>query len=58
MKKEKIAYTVHPVSAELKEKLNGDGYKILDARFAGDGDKIFNQPTPKVTEEAKDTKTK
>ena len=42
--KEKIAYTVHPVSGELKSELRGKGFKILDARFAGKDDKIHNLP--------------
>ena len=42
--KEKIAYTVHPVSDELKKELRGKGLKILDARFAGESDKIYNLP--------------
>lgn len=44
LKEEKIAYTVHPVSAEMKAELRGKGYKIIDARFAGKDDEIFNQP--------------
>jgi len=45
--KEKIAYTIHPVSTKLKTELTKKGYKIIDARFAGKGDKIFNGPEVK-----------
>lgn len=45
---EKIAYTIHPVSAELKAELRGKGFKIIDARFARDGDEIFNKPKSKA----------
>ena len=30
---DKIKYVKHPVSAEEKEKLRKEGYKILDKRF-------------------------
>ena len=33
---EKIKYVKHPVSAEEKKKLRGQGYKILDERFDPD----------------------
>ena len=50
--KQKIAYTVHPVPVELKQELTGKGYIILDARFAGEGDKIFNKPVDPVDNKA------
>ena len=34
----KIAYEKHPVSPERKAELRGQGYKILDARFAPKGE--------------------
>ncbi len=46
--KQKIVYTIHPVSSQLKRQLIADGYKIIDAVFAGVGDKIFNKPEPKT----------
>lgn len=33
-KKREIVYEPHPVSPERKRELLGQGYKILDARFA------------------------
>ena len=30
---QKIAYEKHPVSAERKAELRGEGFKILDVRF-------------------------
>ena len=31
------AYIKHPVSQELKKKINQKGYTVIDARFAPDG---------------------
>lgn len=44
MAKEKIAYTIHPVSSELKAELRGKGFIIIDAKYAGKGDEIHNKP--------------
>lgn len=38
----KIAYVKHPVSPELKDKIRAQGYTILDARFAPEGEKVFD----------------
>lgn len=33
MKLDKVKYLKHPVSKEEKQKLNQQGFKVLDARF-------------------------
>lgn len=38
MSKQKTKYVKHPVSAEEKQKLRDQGYKILDERFSPDYD--------------------
>jgi len=42
---DKIKYLMHPVSPEEKAKLREQGYKILDARFAPEGEKV-RTPAP------------
>lgn len=34
----KIAYEPHPVTPERKAELRAEGYKIIDARFAPEGE--------------------
>jgi len=41
---EKIAYTIHPVPLALKRSLMQKGFKIIDAKYAGAKDEIFNSP--------------
>ncbi len=40
----KIIYEPHPVSPERKAELRSEGYKIIDARFAPEGE----EPKPKA----------
>ena len=63
---QKIAYEKHPVSAERKAELRGEGFKILDVRFKpddlaelvkghefepGDEDDREPEPEPDATDE-------
>ena len=39
-KEREIAYEPHPVSAERKAELRAAGFKIIDARFAPEGEAV------------------
>lgn len=48
----KVKYVVHPVSPELKAKIRGEGFKIVDARFAPKGEQVLDphaKPKPAST---------
>lgn len=51
MKLAKTAYVEHPVSRDEKEKLNGEGFKVVDIRFKpaeiGKDDKVIQKPKAK-----------
>ncbi|WP_299945344.1 hypothetical protein [uncultured Ruegeria sp.] len=38
----KLAYVKHPITTEQKKALRGDGFKIIDARFAPEGAEIID----------------
>ena len=46
MSDEKIKYLKHPVSAADKKKWREQGYKIIDARFAPEGEKTGTTAPP------------
>lgn len=42
MKEPKIKYVVHPVTADQKQEIRNQGFKIVDARFAPKGEEVYN----------------
>lgn len=42
---DKIIYAVHPVAPEVKKEVNAQGFKLLDARFAPEGERIMDGQT-------------
>lgn len=51
-KEQKIIYEPHPVSAERKAELRGQGYKILDAVFKPEEEQTGKRT--KATEQSKE----
>ena len=49
----KIAYVKHPVSRELKNKVRGEGFRIIDAKFAPKGAEIYAVQEEEKAEEVK-----
>lgn len=48
---DKIAYVVHPVTSDQKKELRQKGFKILDARFAPEGEDTIDL-NPKASKSA------
>lgn len=44
-------YEPHPVSPERKAELLAQGFRIIDARFAPDGQKVIPAPAPEPATE-------
>lgn len=40
-----VAFVTHPVLPEIKKKIVRSGFRIIDARFAGKGDTIWDGQT-------------
>lgn len=53
---DKTAFVVHPVLPELKAKLNSEGFKIIDAQFAPEGEEIVGNDAPKAEKPKKGKK--
>lgn len=49
----KVKYIKHPVSPEEKEKIRSQGFKIIDAKFAPEGEKTTGKRAPKKPEPEK-----
>lgn len=43
MKEVKTIFVTHPVAPERKAELRSNGYRIVDARFAKEGDTIYSE---------------
>lgn len=47
-------FATHPVDPEVKRKANAAGYRLIDARFAPEGERIMDGQTGQPVEKAAD----